>query len=105
MKDKNNNIEENDLRIIRCRMLGHEVTFAYCRGGGARPAGEQLPCQKIFDCWFEQFAVEDYMNRHYTPEQIAQITRPSQPKLASIIEMAQKAIADNRQKGENSDAS
>ncbi len=94
-------IDENDLRIIRCRMLGHEVTFAYCRGGGARPGGEQLPCQRIFDCWFEQFAVEDFLNRHYTPEQLAQIARPSQPKLASIIEMAQKALADADQKGEH----
>ena len=33
-------------------MLGHDLTFAYCRA----PA-KQLPCRKILDCWFETFDV------------------------------------------------
>jgi len=79
-------IEEHDERNIRCRMLGHELTFGYCR----RP-GRDLPCSKIFDCWHETFAVEEFIHDHYTEEQIQQILAPPKPKMISLLELIQQA--------------
>jgi hypothetical protein len=79
-------IEEHDGRKIRCRMLGHELTFGYCR-----QPGRDLPCAKIFDCWFETFNVEDFMREHYPKEQIQQILAPPKPKMTSLLELIQQA--------------
>ena len=79
-------INEHDQRLIRCRMLGHDLNFGYCREG----VGE-LPCRRIFDCWFEQFDVESFMREHYTKEQIEKILTPPKPKMASLIELIQQA--------------
>ena len=89
-------IEEHDKRNIRCRMLGHELTFGYCR-----QPGRDLPCAKIFDCWFEIFNVEEFMREHYTEEQIRQILTPPKPKMASLLEIiqqAQKNVPDSEAK-------
>ena len=86
-------IEQHDHRKIRCRMLGHEITFAYCREPGA-----ELPCRKIFDCWFERFDIENFIRRHYPQDQIEKILTPTQPKITSLvdlIEQAQKRAREN----------
>ena len=79
-------INEHDQRLIRCRMLGHDLNFGYCREGAGR-----MPCRKIFDCWFEQFDVESFMREHYTKEQIEKILTLPKPKMASLIELIQQA--------------
>lgn len=79
-------IDDHDKRTIRCRRLGHELTFGYCR----RPGGE-LPCSKIFDCWFEIFDVEGFIRQHYPEDQIQQILAPPQPKMASLLDLIQQA--------------
>ena len=67
-------------------MLGHEVPFSYCRS----PAAE-LPCRKIFDCWWETFDVEGFIREHFSPEQIRKILAPSKPKTATIVDLIEKA--------------
>ena len=67
-------------------MLGHEVDFGYCRQGSG-----VLPCRKVFDCWFETFAVEDFIGAHYSEDQIQQILAPAKPKLTTILELIQQA--------------
>ena len=84
------NINEHDKRSIRCRMLGHEVLFSYCRQVSA-----DLPCRKILDCWFEQFDIDKFINQHYTKQQIQKILQPPAPKLASIVELIQQAQKSN----------
>ena len=79
-------IDKHDKLKIRCRMLGHEVTFSYCR----QPGG-QLPCRKILDCWFETFDVEKFLRQHYSPEDIQSILTPSKPKLTSIVDLIEQA--------------
>ncbi len=79
-------ISEHDKRKIRCRMLGHEVEFGYCRA----PGGESL-CRKIFDCWHEIFEVVKFVRDHYSPEDIEKIIAPPQQKMASIIELIQRS--------------
>lgn len=86
---------DHDLRVIRCRMLGHEVTFAYCRAAGRKMGATILPCHKLLDCWFEAFAVEEFLRKYYSEEQIELMLAPPPPKLATIIELAQKAREDN----------
>jgi len=80
MIDKHDNLEQ------RCRRLGHPVPFGYCR---QLPEGR--PCGLILDCWHERFAVADFVKQHYTPEQIEAFLAPPKPKLASILEIVERA--------------
>jgi len=79
-------IEQHDKRKIHCRMLGHEITFAYCR----QTAGTQ-PCRKILDCWFETFDVEAFAKEHFTGDQMAAILAPPKARMVSIIELIEQA--------------
>ena len=85
-------ITDHDSRVRRCPMLGHEVPFSYCR----QPAAD-LPCRKVFDCWWETFDVEDFIPRHFTPEQIERIALPRPDKLASLVELIERARKDGSQ--------
>ncbi len=78
--------DENDALTRRCPMLGHELNFSYCR----QPGGQEIPCRKIFDCWFERFDIRAFMQANYPPETIAQILQPKQPKMASLLEIIQR---------------
>jgi len=79
-------ITAHDDQTRRCPMLGHDLTFAYCRAPG-RP----LPCSKIGDCWWETFDVEAFVRAHYTEEQVAQLLATPKPKMLSIVELIEKA--------------
>lgn len=83
-------IDEHDNCSIRCRMLGHEIEFRYCRQG-SRVDGQDSPCRKIFDCWFERFDVEEFIREHYGQEMIDTILQPPKPKMASILELIEQA--------------
>jgi hypothetical protein len=67
-------------------MLGHEVTFSYCRAPGA-----ELPCRKILDCWWQTFDVNSFLHAHFTDEQIQQALAPPKDKATSIVELIQQA--------------
>ena len=79
-------IDQHDNRDIYCRMLGHEITFAYCRQGVS-----SHPCRRIFDCWFESFDVEKYIQEHFTDEEIRGFLAPPKPKMTTLIELIQQA--------------
>ena len=83
-------IEDHDNRSNRCRMLGHEVEFRYCRQG-SRVDGEDSPCRKILDCWFETFDVEEFIRENYGQAMIDEILQPPKPKMASILELIEQA--------------
>ncbi len=63
------NEHDQDL-LLRCRRLGHEVTFGYCR----RETGGK-PCRLILDCWWEQFDVRSFLQAHLSKEDMAQVER------------------------------
>jgi len=67
-------------------MLGHEVAFSYCR----QPAAE-LPCRKVFDCWWETFDVEAFVRDHFSADQIERMTQPRQDKMVSLVELIERA--------------
>ena len=62
------------------------MNFSYCRSPGT-----ELPCGKVFDCWWERFDVKAFVEGHWTPEQIALILSPRKPKILTLVELIQKA--------------
>jgi len=79
-------IHSHDHRERRCPMLGHQVLFSYCR----QPASE-LPCRRIFDCWWQTFDVQTFLRAQYDDEAIRKILAPQKPKIVSLIELIERA--------------
>jgi hypothetical protein len=73
-------IEQHDGLEGYCRRLGHYLSFHYCRR-----ENEGLPCATIRDCWFERLPIGDFLERHYSPEQLARLQAPAQGKLSAIL--------------------
>ena len=87
MSDK---ITGNDHRSRRCPMLGHNINFSYCRAPGS-----DIPCRKIFDCWWETFDVETFMRENFTEQQIQKIVAPPKDKALTLIELIQNTKTKN----------
>lgn len=69
-----------------CRMLGHKVPFAYCRSMNTK-----LPCRNVLECWKNIFAITEFVDRHYSKEEISFFLQPPKPKLAQIFEIMTEA--------------
>lgn len=67
-------------------MLGHEIHFSYCRA-----PGRDLPCRRIFDCWFEAFDVQAFIRRHFGEADIQQILAPPTDKVTTLMDLIEKA--------------
>lgn len=70
----------------RCPMLGHPLEFSYCRAPGS-----DVPCRKIFDCWWETFDIEKFVVTWYGKEKIAEILAPPKDRILSLTELVEKA--------------
>jgi hypothetical protein len=74
----------------RCRRLGHEITFGYCR---QETTGQ--PCRLILDCWWERFDVRSFLAAHLSAEAMARVERtavsPAPSKMLGLLEMIQAA--------------
>jgi hypothetical protein len=84
-------LNEHDQDIMpRCRRLGHEVTFGYCR---QETAGK--PCRLILDCWWERFDVRAFLQTHLPEAAMAEVERaatsPPPSKVLSLVEMIEQA--------------
>jgi len=79
-------IEQYDNKKTYCRMLGHYLTFAYCR-----QTGSKQPCRKIFDCWFEKLDIKQFIEENFTQEQIKALFDPPKTKMVSLVELIQQA--------------
>jgi hypothetical protein len=73
-------IEQYDGLECYCRKLGHHLSFRYCRR-----VNQDLPCPTIRDCWFERLPIDEFLERHYSPEQLARLQAPAQDKLSTIL--------------------
>ncbi len=75
--------------LPRCRRLGHEVTFGYCRQD---TSGN--PCRLILDCWWERFDVRAFLQAHLSEKAMAQVelADASAPpsKMLSLVEMIEQ---------------
>ena len=67
-------------------MLGHELQFSYCRSPGS-----DLPCRRIFDCWFRVFDVGDFIRQHFAQADLESILAPRRDKAATLVELIDKA--------------
>jgi hypothetical protein len=83
------NEHDQDL-LLRCRRLGHEVSFGYCRqetGGN--------PCRLILDCWWEQFDVHSFLRAHLSEDIMTQIEQarvsPPPSKIMNLVELIEQA--------------
>jgi hypothetical protein len=84
-------LNEHDQNFTpRCRRLGHEVTFGYCR----QETGGK-PCRLILDCWWEQFDVRSFLQAHLPEADMAQVelasASPPPSKMLSLVEMIEQA--------------
>ena len=83
------NEHDQDL-LLRCRRLGHEVTFGYCR-----QETRGTPSRLILNCWWEQFDVRSFLQANLPAEDMAQVERagdsPPPAKVLSLVEMIQQA--------------
>ena len=84
-------LDEHDQDVLpRCRRLGHEVTFGYCR-----QESRGVPCRLILDCWWETFDVRAFLRAHLPKEAIAQVESAAvsapPPKVLSLVEMIEQA--------------
>jgi hypothetical protein len=77
-----------------CRMLGHGVSFSYCRH---LPEGR--PCRLIVECWQGQFDITTFLEERYSGEQIESFLASPKPKLTSIIELIEKARQNREVQG------
>lgn len=85
-------IKDHDSLEKHCPRLGHSVYFSYCRA-----PGNQIPCSRIFDCWWETFDVETFMRMRYSQETLVQIQEPPKSKVLSLVELIQQAQKRNYQ--------
>ena len=76
------NEHDQDL-LLRCRRLGHEVTFGYCRQemGGK-------PCRLILDCWWERFDVRAFLRANLSAADMTDVERvSSSPPAAKVLNL------------------
>jgi len=78
--------DTHDQRSRRCPMLGHPLTFAYCRAPGS-----SRPCRKILDCWWETFDVEIFIRSCYGDESLEEIAAPPKEKVLTLLELIEQA--------------
>lgn len=79
---------EKDTPEIRCPRLGSIISFRYCLISGE----EDMPCFKILDCWWEIFDVQTYLRQNLPAGVYENLLRAQpRPKVASIVEIAEKA--------------
>jgi len=87
MVRKGKSIKKYDSLEIRCRLLGHQVPFQYCRS-----SNRNLPCRKIMDCWWERVEIETYLRENFTPGELSRsVYAKPKSKIVSLIELIEKA--------------
>ena len=80
-------IDQHDKRTIRCRRLGHEVTFHYCRTQEGC-----TPCAGILDCWWEAFDVRAFLEEAIPAKDLdALVGRRPRAKVVTLLDLIDQA--------------
>lgn len=79
-------INQYDELESRCKVLGHPVSFHYCR-----TQTEGQACRHLLNCWFERFPIQEFAQAHLREEEIAALLSPPPSKLNTIIQLIEKA--------------
>lgn len=69
-------------------MLGHLVSFRYCR------SMDRLPCRRMMQCWSNRIDVRTYLESRFNDQEIDAILTPPPPKINQLIELIRKARGD-----------
>jgi hypothetical protein len=81
-------INQHDKLTQRCRRLGSEINFEYCR----IHAAQGQPCSSIIQCWWERFDVISFLNDNLTRDQLQALEQPQiKPKITKLMELIQEA--------------
>lgn len=86
-------LTEHDDLSRRCPMLGHEVPFSYCR-----QPGQENPCGRIFDCWWEAIDIRTFVADNYSGDVQNAMIQPPKPKTLSILELIEQARRRNSER-------
>jgi len=83
-------LDQHDEDVLpRCRRLGHEITFGYCRRENFG-----RPCRLILDCWWERFDVRSFLEAHLTADAMTQlehaVATPPPTKVQSLLDLIQQ---------------
>jgi hypothetical protein len=78
--------EQFDNENIYCRKLGHYLQFGYCR-----QEKNNLPCSKIFDCWYQRISVQEFLTENYNYEEVSYLAAPPEPKISSLLSLIERA--------------
>ncbi len=80
-------IDEHDARVLRCRRLGHEVSFHYCR----TQEGGTL-CPAILDCWWEVFDVRASLEEALSAQEVEELAARERPaKVVTLLDLIEQA--------------
>lgn len=78
---------KHDAKVLpRCRRLGHEIAFRYCR-----TAEEGLPCGGIAGCWKNVFDIEGFLADNYSGDELENILNRKKSRMDIILEQLKKA--------------
>jgi hypothetical protein len=89
-------IGEHDERRVRCRRLGHEVAFRYCRTQEGC-----TPCPSIMDCWWESFDVRAFLKENLPAQELAALAeRRPRAKVVTLLDLIEQARRRTHGKGE-----
>ncbi len=87
-------IEQHDDKMIRCPRIGGYVTFKLCRS-----EHDFLPCRWVVGCWQEQMNINEFLDEHFSKEDLDKIFTPPKPKMESLVEMIEKAKKVKKENG------
>jgi len=79
-------IEQYDEQMIRCPRVGGPVNFKFCRS-----ENNLLPCRWIVGCWYTRINIEEFLNGHFSKEDLHRTSTQPKPKIESLMELMEKA--------------
>ncbi|MDD5643939.1 MAG: hypothetical protein PHO00_00625 [bacterium] len=80
------NTKYDDKILPRCRKLGHEINFRYCR-----TAENGLPCGDIAGCWKGVLDIENFLSDAYSKNEVGKISDRKMSRMDIISEQVRKA--------------
>lgn len=75
-----------------CPLLGQPLHFGYCRR-----SQDGLPCHRIITCYEPHFAVRQFLEDHYTPEELARCLAPPPSRLDRLAQALAQSQGDKPQ--------
>ena len=84
-----------------CPKLGHPIVFSYCMRARMNAAGENRPCNKILDCWWETFDIQRFLQENTSAEVYDELIRQEpQGRGAGLFDAIQQALENKDQESE-----